>query len=177
MERSTDIIISLLVIIIGLPFIFAVLVIDFIIITGTSIGSGNRHHFKNSPLFLQSRAVSLNKKEIKIYKIKTIIDSVQVKQKPVVSSQILNHEEHRRRETINALPGITGYWQIAGDREKGINNLIELDEYYEKNKSFLLDTKIIISTITVMITAAHSDAVIRKQKAYSGKPKWIISKV
>ena len=224
MKRSIDIIISLVVIFLGFPLILTVLVLDFTIMTLTSILSGSLpdKHFliNNSPLFLQSRAVSSNSKEIKIYKIRTIVESGMFTEKHAKSSQILNHEEHiryvplfckwlrksgideiiqvlnvlkgemslvgprplvlnelklikqrepelyKRRETINSLPGITGLWQIYGDREKGINNLIELDEYYEKNKSFLLDMKIIFNTIIVMITASHSDAVIRKPKIY-----------
>jgi sugar transferase EpsL len=70
------------------------------------------------------------------------------------------HSLYRRREKINSLPGITGYWQVNGKREKGIDNLIELDEYYEKNRSLFLNMKIVAKTIIVMLTAAHSDAII-----------------
>lgn len=71
---------------------------------------------------------------------------------------------YRRRENINSLPGITGYWQVNGKREKGIDNLILMDEYYDKNKSFLLDMKIALKTIIVMLTATHSDAIICNER-------------
>jgi len=69
-------------------------------------------------------------------------------------------ELYEKRKVLNSLPGITGYWQIYGNRNMGINNLIEFDEFYEINKSFLLDLKITLKTFIVMITASHSDAII-----------------
>jgi len=90
--------------------------------------------------------------------------------RPLVLEELKIMEEespelYKRRRVLNSLPGITGYWQIYGDREKGIKNLVELDEYYERNKSLLLDVKIILRTFLVMITATHSDAIIsRKNK-------------
>jgi len=70
---------------------------------------------------------------------------------------------YSRRTKIQSLPGITGYWQIYGDREKGVKNLVELDEYYEKNKSIFLDIKIILKTLFIMLTATHSDAIVGKK--------------
>lgn len=73
---------------------------------------------------------------------------------------------YNRREKITSLPGITGFWQIYGDRNKGVKNLVELDEIYERNKSLLLDFKIILKTFMVMLTATHSDAILgKKEKA------------
>ena len=71
---------------------------------------------------------------------------------------------YQRRKKINSLPGITGYWQVNGKREKGIDNLILMDEYYENNKSLLLDVKISLKTIIVMLTATHSDAIVCNEK-------------
>jgi lipopolysaccharide/colanic/teichoic acid biosynthesis glycosyltransferase len=72
-------------------------------------------------------------------------------------------EIHRQREKIKSQPGITGYWQIFGDRYKGLQNLILLDEYYELNKSFALDLKLIFSTIVLVLTAKHSDSIVDSQ--------------
>ena len=65
-----------------------------------------------------------------------------------------------RRSKIKSKPGISGYWQIYGDREKGTQNLVELDEFYEKNKSISLDLHIIVKTFYILLTATHSDAII-----------------
>jgi len=72
-------------------------------------------------------------------------------------------EIHRRREEIKSQPGITGYWQIFGDRNKGLQNLILLDEYYDMNKSFALDLKLFFSTIVLVMTAKHSDSIVDSQ--------------
>lgn len=69
-------------------------------------------------------------------------------------------EIHREREKIKSKPGITGFWQIFGDRNKGLQNLIMLDKYYEMNKSFLLDLKLLFFTIVLVMTAKHSDSIV-----------------
>ena len=72
-------------------------------------------------------------------------------------------EIHREREKIKSKPGITGYWQIFGDRNKGLQNLIMLDKYYEMNKSFVLDLKLLFFTIVLVMTAKHSDSIVDSQ--------------
>ncbi len=71
------------------------------------------------------------------------------------------NELYKRRENLNVKPGISGYWQIFGDREKGIQNLIEYDEYYANNKSFLLDMFLMMMTLPLMLFARHTDAIVR----------------
>lgn len=73
-------------------------------------------------------------------------------------------EIYSRREKIKSNPGITGYWQIFGDRNKGLENIVALDEYYEKRKSILLDIKLLFSTIVLVMTAGHSDSIVDSQK-------------
>ena len=68
------------------------------------------------------------------------------------------------REQINSRPGISGLWQIHGDRSKGVHNLINLENQYENTISFLLDLKLAISTIPIILYAKHSDAVSGKKK-------------
>lgn len=69
-------------------------------------------------------------------------------------------EQNKIREKIKSKPGITGVWQIIGDRNLGMDNLIGLDLFYEENKSFLLDMKILFSTILLIIFAKNSDAIL-----------------
>ena len=69
-------------------------------------------------------------------------------------------EIHREREKIKSKPGITGFWQIFGDRNKGLQNLIMMDKYYEKNKSFVLDLKLLFFTSILVLTAKHSDSIV-----------------
>jgi len=77
---------------------------------------------------------------------------------------------YNKRTEIKLKPGITGYWQVNGDRLKGIKNLIEHDIYYETNFSVLLDVKIILKTIPMVLLAKHSDAIdFGRQKLVKGK--------
>jgi exopolysaccharide production protein ExoY len=78
---------------------------------------------------------------------------------------------YHRRTKINSRPGITGCWQVYGDRLKGTANLIELDEVYEYKKSFLLDLRIIIRTIFILMTASHSDSIVTNTR---GRNKYVI---
>ncbi len=64
------------------------------------------------------------------------------------------------REKLNVKPGLSGLWQIFGNRDKGIKNLIELDKLYEKKLTLKLDLKLIYETFYVMIFAKNQDAII-----------------
>jgi len=68
--------------------------------------------------------------------------------------------QYKIRDSIKTKPGITGIWQLVGDRNFGAENLIGLDLLYVENQSFLLDMKILITTIPVVLMAKHSDAII-----------------
>ncbi|MCX6168724.1 MAG: sugar transferase [Ignavibacteriales bacterium] len=61
------------------------------------------------------------------------------------------------REKIISKPGITGIWQIIGDRSRGAENLVGLDLFYEEKKSSLLDLIILFSTIPMILFAKNSD--------------------
>ncbi len=89
--------------------------------------------------------------------------------RPILVTDLLKmrkeeNEYYRRRTKINSKPGITGCWQVFGERIKGTKNLIELDEKYEKEKSLLFDLKIIARTFLIFATASHSDSIIIEKK-------------
>ncbi len=73
---------------------------------------------------------------------------------------VYDNEAYQIRDKIKSKPGITGLWQIYGDRNKGIDELISLESYYENNKSFSLDLKIFKATIPVIFMGMHSDAIL-----------------
>jgi len=77
--------------------------------------------------------------------------------------EILRNEfptQYELRENITSKPGITGVWQIIGDRSLGAENLIGLDLFYEMNKSFWLDLNIFFATIPLILFAKNSDAIV-----------------
>lgn len=49
-------------------------------------------------------------------------------------------------ERLKALPGITGLWQLSGDRKKPIHENMDYDLYYIRNISFFLDVTILIQS-------------------------------
>ena len=51
------------------------------------------------------------------------------------------------RERLKSLPGITGLWQLSGDRKKAIHENMDYDLYYLKNRSFFLDVAILLETL------------------------------
>ncbi len=63
------------------------------------------------------------------------------------------------RNLITIKPGITGMWQIFGNRNEGIENLISLDLYYNEHTSLSVDLRILLSTILSVARGKHSDAV------------------
>ena len=75
--------------------------------------------------------------------------------------KLTQHSFYERRKKIKSKPGITGLWQINGDRKKGIENLLGLEEYYDKNKSLKLDLKILWRTIHLVLRAKNSDAILK----------------
>jgi lipopolysaccharide/colanic/teichoic acid biosynthesis glycosyltransferase len=66
---------------------------------------------------------------------------------------------YKIRDTIKVKPGITGVWQLFGDRNLGAENLIGLDLFYVENQSFRLDLKIIGTTIPIILLAKNADSI------------------
>jgi len=200
-KRINDYILSIILLIAISPFVILIL---FFVLLST----------KQFPIFFQVRKIALDKKGIKIFKIRTIKSSdkflmlekaagtIFIKQnfkehvppfcgwlrrtgldeilqlinvikgemslvgpRPLTERDLVimkntEPEYYNRRACLNSLPGITGYWQAFGNRERGTQNLIELDEAYENQKSFLLDAKIILKSFLIVLTASHSDSIV-----------------
>ncbi len=60
------------------------------------------------------------------------------------------HYEPWQRERVNGLPGLTGHWQVNGKNNTTFTEMIEMDLFYLKNASLLLDLKIMLKTAAVM---------------------------
>jgi len=69
-------------------------------------------------------------------------------------------EHHSRRSLIKSKPGLTGLWQTTKNLDLEVEYLIFVDEYYEKEKGFLLDSYIIFNTFKVLIFAKHRDSIL-----------------
>lgn len=60
------------------------------------------------------------------------------------------------RERLRVKPGVTGVWQISGDRTREIHENISYDLFYIENRSLLLDTIILIRTLLFGIMAMRT---------------------
>jgi len=72
--------------------------------------------------------------------------------RPVVEEELKKYYKDKAELYKSVKPGVTGYWQVEGRSDTDYNERIKMDEYYIKNRSFLMDLKIILKTIKVMIT-------------------------
>jgi lipopolysaccharide/colanic/teichoic acid biosynthesis glycosyltransferase len=62
-------------------------------------------------------------------------------------SFIVEQYNELHKERLKVLPGITGLWQLSGDRKKAIHENMDYDLYYVRNASFFLDLVIMIETM------------------------------
>jgi exopolysaccharide production protein ExoY len=60
--------------------------------------------------------------------------------------------ENLVKEVLTAKPGITGFWQVSGRSDVAFDKRIEMDAYYARKKSLMLDFLILLKTPWVMIS-------------------------
>jgi lipopolysaccharide/colanic/teichoic acid biosynthesis glycosyltransferase len=69
--------------------------------------------------------------------------------RPCTPSEFASYEPWQR-ERVNALPGLTGLWQVSGKNKTTFNEMIAMDLFYLKNMSIFLDLKIMLKTFAVI---------------------------
>jgi lipopolysaccharide/colanic/teichoic acid biosynthesis glycosyltransferase len=66
----------------------------------------------------------------------------------------LPHEFERyepwQQQRVNALPGLTGFWQVNGKNKTTFKEMIVLDLFYVQNLSLWLDLRIILKTVPAL---------------------------
>lgn len=62
------------------------------------------------------------------------------------------HTKKLVKEVLRAKPGISGYWQVTGRSEINFDKRIEMDAYYARKQSILLDILILLKTPWAMIS-------------------------
>ena len=73
-----------------------------------------------------------------------------------------------QRERFNAVPGLTGLWQVSGKNRTTFVKMMQLDIAYARNKSLWLDLKIIFKTIPAL--AVQIQDTRKKGKLVSSPP-------
>jgi lipopolysaccharide/colanic/teichoic acid biosynthesis glycosyltransferase len=57
-----------------------------------------------------------------------------------------------QRDRFNAVPGLTGLWQVSGKNRTTFDEMIRLDIRYAQDKSLSLDLQIMLKTIPTMLS-------------------------
>ena len=60
---------------------------------------------------------------------------------------IVQAYESNERTRLSVMPGITGLWQLSGDRAFPIHENLEYDLYYVRNRGWFMDIAILIHTV------------------------------
>lgn len=73
-------------------------------------------------------------------------------------------ELYARRASLTSKVGLTGMWQLFGNRDAGAEDLVRLDMMYERNRSMKLDAGLFFRTIHQALFAYHSDSIVGQAK-------------
>jgi len=60
-------------------------------------------------------------------------------------------KKHLLKDVLTVRPGITGFWQVSGRSEVAFDKRIEMDAYYARKRSILLDVLVLLKTPWVMV--------------------------
>lgn len=69
-----------------------------------------------------------------------------------------------QRQRCEAMPGLTGLWQVSGKNRTTFEEMVNLDIRYGTTKSFLMDVRIIVMTIPALLVQIY-DTKFRKGDA------------
>jgi len=70
--------------------------------------------------------------------------------RPCTPTEFLLYEDWQRQR-LDALPGLTGYWQVNGKNRTTFRQMIEMDIYYSRNASLRLDMTILLRTVPAIL--------------------------
>ncbi len=71
--------------------------------------------------------------------------------RPIVPDEIENYEGEKADLFLSVRPGLTGYWAVNGRSNTTYEERVELELYYVKNCSIILDIKIIVFTFLTVL--------------------------
>jgi lipopolysaccharide/colanic/teichoic acid biosynthesis glycosyltransferase len=64
---------------------------------------------------------------------------------------LVEQYEPWQRRRLEAVPGMTGLWQILGRKDLPLRENLEYDFYYIRNQSLLLDLSIFLRTLPILV--------------------------
>jgi lipopolysaccharide/colanic/teichoic acid biosynthesis glycosyltransferase len=70
--------------------------------------------------------------------------------RPCTKTEYVHYEESQQKR-FDALPGLTGYWQVNGKNKTTFSEMVQMDIHYSRSKSLLLDITIMARTPKVLV--------------------------
>jgi lipopolysaccharide/colanic/teichoic acid biosynthesis glycosyltransferase len=75
-----------------------------------------------------------------------------------------------QRERFEAVPGLTGLWQVSGKNRTTFLEMVRLDIQYAREKTLWLDVKIIFKTIPALLLQMRDQRQTRKTQMATAQP-------
>jgi lipopolysaccharide/colanic/teichoic acid biosynthesis glycosyltransferase len=75
--------------------------------------------------------------------------------RPPIDYEVAEYALWHRRRLLEAKPGITGLWQVAGRNRIPFDQMVRLDLKYAESRSLWLDLKILLLTPKAVLEGAH----------------------
>jgi lipopolysaccharide/colanic/teichoic acid biosynthesis glycosyltransferase len=69
----------------------------------------------------------------------------------IIAPELAKYGQHRRL-LLSVKPGLTGYWQVCGRQNIGYQQRVEMDVYYIRHWSLIVDLKILVLTPWKVLT-------------------------
>ncbi|WP_413775804.1 sugar transferase [Paenibacillus sp. LS1] len=70
--------------------------------------------------------------------------------RPALPREVENYTSYDRQR-LQLIPGCTGLWQVSGRNSVGFEEMVELDLTYARERSMMVDIKIIFRTFKVLV--------------------------
>lgn len=95
--------------------------------------------------------------------------------RPCIPYEFERYQPWQRRR-FDAVPGLTGLWQVSGKNRTTFNEMIRLDIEYSERMSFWLDLKIILKTLPALWQQCLDSRALKRKPAAS-PPAGIVKSV
>ena len=82
--------------------------------------------------------------------------------RPCIPYEYERYEPWQRRR-FDAVPGLTGLWQVSGKNRTTFNQMIRLDIKYSERVSLWLDIKIILKTVPALVIQCYDNWVAKSK--------------
>jgi lipopolysaccharide/colanic/teichoic acid biosynthesis glycosyltransferase len=92
--------------------------------------------------------------------------------RPCIPYEYDNYEPWQRNR-FNAVPGLTGLWQVSGKNRTTFDEMIRFDIRYSETSSFWLDMRIILMTVPALLIQVADTSRARKAQDHQKRKERI----